>query len=508
MVTMKGWKWSNGETVNANERDLLHEHGGGREGELVRLPRPGLLPDNVTSTRPPGRTRSRSSSTRPTPASGSPTTSWREITPMPMAWDVTSLGAKPGSGGCTTDSAADNWAKCKAVYTFLTAQSKEAASYATSPLWAVVDGPWKLSSLQHRRATSRWCRTRRTPAAPSRQLDAVKFVPFTDDSAEYTALKTGQVDMGYIPTAGPAARSRRLGRCRRPTRWAAATPCSRSTRSASTTPSPTSTTRHVGPMVRQLYIRQALQMVFDQPGIDKAICRGYAVPTLGAGAEHATEQPVAARPPRGERRQGPYPFSVAKAKSLLTSHGWTMQGGVMTCQDPAQVRHRHQAGPAGEVHLQLLDRRRRDHGAVADLQVRRRQGRHRHQPGRSDVQLDHRRERAVRADGPEVRRAGVRLRRLGLQRPGLRADRRAAVRDRRGVELRQLLRPEDGQADHRDAHQRQHGSFHEYATYGAQQLPFIWAPNPYAIQAVSSKLHNVTFNALYTLLPEYWYFTK
>jgi peptide/nickel transport system substrate-binding protein len=51
-------------------------------------------------------------------------------------------------------------------------------------------------------------------------------------------------------------------------------------------------------------------------------------------------------------------------------------------------------------------------------------------------------------------------------------------------------------------------TFHEYATYGAQQLPFIWAPNPYSIQAVSSKLHGVTFNALYTLLPEYWSFTK
>jgi peptide/nickel transport system substrate-binding protein len=51
-------------------------------------------------------------------------------------------------------------------------------------------------------------------------------------------------------------------------------------------------------------------------------------------------------------------------------------------------------------------------------------------------------------------------------------------------------------------------TFVNYATYGAQQLPFIWAPNPYAIQAVSSSLHGVTFNALYTLLPEYWYFTK
>ena len=33
-------------------------------------------------------------------------------------------------------------------------------------------------------------------------------------------------------------------------------------------------------------------------------------------------------------------------------------------------------------------------------------------------------------------------------------------------------------------------------------------PNPYFVQAVSNKLHGVTFNPLYTLLPEYWHFTK
>ena len=51
-------------------------------------------------------------------------------------------------------------------------------------------------------------------------------------------------------------------------------------------------------------------------------------------------------------------------------------------------------------------------------------------------------------------------------------------------------------------------TFYNYATYGAQQLPFIWNPNSYGIQAVSNKLQGVTFNALYTLLPEYWHFTK
>jgi peptide/nickel transport system substrate-binding protein len=50
--------------------------------------------------------------------------------------------------------------------------------------------------------------------------------------------------------------------------------------------------------------------------------------------------------------------------------------------------------------------------------------------------------------------------------------------------------------------------FHNYATYLAQQLPYIWMPNPYYVMATSSKLQNVAFNPLYTLLPEYWYFTK
>jgi peptide/nickel transport system substrate-binding protein len=52
--------------------------------------------------------------------------------------------------------------------------------------------------------------------------------------------------------------------------------------------------------------------------------------------------------------------------------------------------------------------------------------------------------------------------------------------------------------------------FHQFATYTAQQLPYLWVsnPEPYEIIASSSKLHNVVYNALFTLLPEYWYFTK
>jgi peptide/nickel transport system substrate-binding protein len=34
------------------------------------------------------------------------------------------------------------------------------------------------------------------------------------------------------------------------------------------------------------------------------------------------------------QKANPYPFSTSAAKSLLTGHGWTEQGGVMTCTSP------------------------------------------------------------------------------------------------------------------------------------------------------------------------------
>jgi len=50
--------------------------------------------------------------------------------------------------------------------------------------------------------------------------------------------------------------------------------------------------------------------------------------------------------------------------------------------------------------------------------------------------------------------------------------------------------------------------FQQYATYLAEQLPFIWMPNAYTVTATSAKLANVGNNPLATFLPEYWNFTK
>ena len=77
-----------------------------------------------------------------------------EITPMPNAWNVTSLTGAPGSGVCSLTTYGTTDAQCTAVYNFLSEQSgynpanpgstdtsNAFSTYATSPIWHVVDGP-------------------------------------------------------------------------------------------------------------------------------------------------------------------------------------------------------------------------------------------------------------------------------------------------------------------------------------------------------------------------------
>src|SRR5215467_9704615 len=196
-VTMKGWKWSDGSAVDAKSLLFYMNMVMAEKANWYAYSK-GLLPDNVTSYKATG------PNTVTFQLNHAYSSLWftynqlAELTPMPLAWDVTKLGAKPGSGGCATDSAADGWAKCKAVYTFLTAQSKQAGTYATSPLWKVVNGPFKLSAF----STDGHVTMVPNPAysgSPKPTLSAIKFVPFTSDPAEYTAQKTGSLNVGNNP---------------------------------------------------------------------------------------------------------------------------------------------------------------------------------------------------------------------------------------------------------------------------------------------------------------------
>src|ERR1700729_752331 len=99
-ITMKGWKWSNGETVNASDVVFWLNMQKAEDQNFYGYV-PGLLPDNLASYSATG------PDTVVLHLKSAVSSVWftynqlAEINPMPMAWDVTSAGAKAGSGGCT-----------------------------------------------------------------------------------------------------------------------------------------------------------------------------------------------------------------------------------------------------------------------------------------------------------------------------------------------------------------------------------------------------------------------
>ncbi len=75
----------------------------------------------------------------------------------------------------------------------------------------------------------------------------------------------------------------------------------------------------IGPIFRQLYVRQAMQHLIDQPLYLKRIFAGLGYPTYGP-------VPLQPRTPfiSPQEMDNPYPYSVASARSLLRSHGWAV----------------------------------------------------------------------------------------------------------------------------------------------------------------------------------------
>ena len=505
VVNMKGWKWSDGSTVDAKSV-IFYMNMVEAEKANWYATTPGLLPDNVTSYKATGPNQVTFQLNKAYSSIWFTYNQLAELTPMPEAWDVTSLSASPGSGGCATDSAADGWAKCKAVYNFMTAQSKDSATYATSKLWAVVNGPWKLSAYNSDGHVT-FVPNPKYSGSPKPQLAAVKIVPFTDDSTEYTALKTGQIDVGYIPkqdlppkpanSALPATNPLGSGYNLQPfysfgIYYA----------------QPNFNNPTVGFMVRQLYMRQALQMVFDQPGIDKAIFRGYAVPNSGPSPNTPPNNQWQPSAQRLNDLQGPYPFSIAKATSLLTSHGWAMQGGVMTCQDPAKCGTGIKQGQQAKFTFNY---------ATGNASVTAQWETYKSDASKAGIGINLVGQTFNTIIGesapcaPMGPKCNVQVFAFGgwaYNGPGFEPTGEPLFATGAGSNSGNYSNPQMDSLINATHTSNDIATFHNYATYGAQQLPFIWSPNPYGIEAVSSKLHSVTFNALYTLLPEYWYFTK
>jgi peptide/nickel transport system substrate-binding protein len=319
VITLKNWKWSNGEPLSAGNvvffLNLLKA-----EKANYGLYIPGEIPDNIVSVKVDNSRTLTITFNGIYAQNGLVLNQLATITPIPLAWDLKGTG-QPSD-------CAQNVNDCPAVYQYLLSQAKTPTSYPANPLWRIVDGPWKLASFQTNGSFT--LVPNKSYSGPVKaKLSAVSYETFTDENSEYNVLRSGHsLDFGFLPLADAPAKPAGQSVGRNPVSgynllatayWGAiGVPMNFNN-------------PKVGPIIQQTYFRQALQSTVNQPGYIKAFLLGYGnvqpgpIPAQPANPYQATIN----------KKGGPFPFNLNKAKSLLQAHGWSITpNGADTCIHP------------------------------------------------------------------------------------------------------------------------------------------------------------------------------
>ncbi len=332
-VSLKPYKWSNGLPVTARDVQFFWNLYTTNKSQIATYV-PGNFPDNVTSftvNSPTTFTLQLKGPVNPVWFTDNQLT---DFVPLPQAaWDKTSLTGKVGNYDLTT-------AGAKAVFKFLSKQSSEVGTYATNPIWQVVDGPWKIQS--YNATTSRTVFQRNNKfSGKLPKLSGYILESYPSQTSEIDALRSGSLDYGYLPLSdyGLLQTLKSSGFTIAPwqtayVQWAEL---------GYTSPT-------YGPLVKQLYIRQALQHLINGPLYLKTTLHGNGQLAYGPvpnipGSPYVTPQ----------EKTDPYPYSTSAAKQLIASHGWTLsKSGVFTCTSPGTGANQCGPGIANGKVLNLL----------------------------------------------------------------------------------------------------------------------------------------------------------
>ncbi len=507
VINLKPWKWSDSATVNA--RDLIFMLNM-LEAEKANYAgyTPGLLPDNVVSYQATGAQQVTLHLRHAYSGIWYTYNQLATLYPFPLAWDVTKAGARARSGGCETDSRADGWARCKAVWNFLNRQNMRTSSYATNPLWQVVDGPFRLTSYKID-GNYTFVPNLRYSGSAKPSISKLKFTAYASDSAIYAGLKAGRLSEGPVPVTDlPPARANFLPA----TNPLAAAPGGGYNLQAGLSfaigysyinfNNPA-----YGPVFRQLYFRQALMMLDDQVRMSAVVDRGYAVPTVAGVPSEPKSQWISPMMKR-HHGQGPYPYNPKKAQALLKAHGWKVVRGLLTCE---------RAGTAtGECGAGIQQGRRAKSSMLYTAGI---------VTQAEDV--------AILKAG--LAQAGIELAASGVSFSALLGDtvpctpRESRCRwtflylggwlfngpgfEPTGEPLFQTGSPNNAGSYHSRTMDRliratqtsnSLSAFYRYADYSAEQVPSLWLPFEVTTEAVSKHIRNVSQSPLFVFYPEYW----
>ncbi|MGH9303053.1 MAG: ABC transporter substrate-binding protein, partial [Acidimicrobiales bacterium] len=315
-IQLKDWDWSDGRPITSRDVQFFYN--------LVKANRQswgyytqGEFPDNVSKFLIDGPRTFTLDLTRTYNPSYYTYDQLSEITPIPQhAWDKTSIGGKAGNYDETKAGAVKVW-------NMIFNSGRDLSTFATNPLWKVVDGPWSLQAYQ-KNGQATFVPNKKYSGQIKPRISKFVELPFTSNDSEFNVLLTGStIDVGYVPLLNVKKATSEL-----------------EARGYKLAPYyelfidfdiPNLTQPQVGSLLSQLYVRQAMQELIPQKQIIKQVYDGFGV--VGAGPV-----PLAPSSPyisALEKKGGPYPYNPSRAKRLLKAHGWqVVTGGTDTCTRP------------------------------------------------------------------------------------------------------------------------------------------------------------------------------
>ncbi len=260
------------------------------------------------------------------------------VYPLPANdWNVNA------SGQHLTDWAT-NPADAKAIYDNLNKPGTDVSTFATSPLWKVVDGPFKLQSFNTTNSSY--------VLVPNKSYGLSPKPNFTFDANTYTsstalldAMKSGSVEIGNLDPGTQLPQIPTLEHD-----------------GFSVFGGPgwgwfggffnfKDATGHFNKIIAQPYIRGVFAQLTDQSAIVAHVYHGWAVPAYGPVAE-APKSPFVP----SNVTKPTWTYSPKTAVATLKAHGWNVKPGgrrpaPSAGSGPRTVRRRHPEGHADQVRL-------------------------------------------------------------------------------------------------------------------------------------------------------------
>ncbi len=307
------FKWSTGAPVTSKDVEFFYEIFEAGKTDIGNY-LPGLFPDNVASISYPSTYSvviNLKKAYNPTWYTGNQL-GW--IYPLPVqAWDKTSASASGSLANSSTPAGA------KAVFTFLFSQAKDRPTYASNPMWKVVDGPFVVTSYNATTHAATFARNKKYTGPTKPHLASYSVYSYTTATAELDALRSGKLTFGYIPYSDLSQISYYKSHGYSIKAWPIF---------YDEVVELGYTSKTWGPLVKQLYIRQALQHLITEKLYITRTLGGYGLVDYGPVADYPHSSYVGPA-----LRTDPDPYDPNAASKLLSEHGWvTGPGGVDVCK--------------------------------------------------------------------------------------------------------------------------------------------------------------------------------